>query len=67
LSPTGVKITGGSIAEQLVEAVRVTGDRRPLLVIGRRTDTVRGDAPGHIAVRVLALSDAPVLMYLPDR
>jgi nucleotide-binding universal stress UspA family protein len=67
LSPTGVHITTGSIAEELADAVRVAGSRRPLLIIGRRTHSERGDAPGHIAVRVLALSDAPVLMYLPDR
>jgi len=62
-----VQITTGPIAEQLADAVRVTGDRRPMLVIGRRTHSERRDAPGHIAVRVLALTDAPVLMYLPDR
>ena len=67
LAPGGVQITTGPVAEQLADAVRVTGNRRPLLVIGRRTHRERGDATGHIAVRVLALTDAPVLMYLPDR
>lgn len=67
LAPDGIQITTGSIAEQLADAVSVTGDRRPVLVIGRRTHRERGDAPGHIAVRVLTLTDAPVLMYLPDR
>ena len=67
LSPDSVQITTGSIAEQLADAVRAAGVRRPLLVIGRRTHGERRDAPGHIALRVLALADAPVLMYLPDR
>ena len=67
LAAGGVQITTGPIAEQLADAVRATGHRRPLLVIGRRTHRERGDATGHIVVRVLALTDAPVLMYLPDR
>jgi len=67
LASDGVQIAIGPVAEQLAEAVRVTGDRRPVLVIGRRTHSERHDAPGHIAVRVLALTDSPVLMYLPDR
>ena len=67
LAPGAVQIATGAVAEQLADAVRVTGNRRPLLVIGRRTHRERGDAPGHIAIRVLALTDAPVLMYLPDR
>jgi nucleotide-binding universal stress UspA family protein len=62
-----VQITIGSIAEHLADAARTTGDRRPVLVIGRRTHGERRTAPGHIALRVLALTDAPVLMYLPDR
>jgi nucleotide-binding universal stress UspA family protein len=67
LPPREVEIATGSVADQLAEAVRVTGDRRPLLVLGRRTHGERGGAPGSIAVRVLALADVPVLMYLPDR
>ena len=62
-----VQITTGSVAEQLAEAVRVTPNRRPLLVLGRRTHRERGGGPGSTATRVLALADAPVLMYLPDR
>ena len=67
LVPGAVEITTGPIAEHLADAARATGDRRPVLVIGRRTHGERRTAPGHIAVRVLALTDAPVLMYLPDR
>ena len=62
-----VQITTGSVAEELAEAVRVTPDRSPLLVLGRRTHRERGGGPGSTATRVLALTGAPVLMYLPDR
>lgn len=62
-----VEVTVGSIAEELADAARPNGDRCPLLVLGRRTHRERGDGPGSTATRVLALTDAPVLMYLPDR
>lgn len=62
-----VQLTTGSVAEQLAEAARVTRDRNPLLVLGRRTHRERGGGPGSIASRVLALTDSPVLMYLPDQ
>ena len=64
---SSVVVTSGPIAEQLAEAVRVTPGRSPVLVLGRRTHAERGASPGSIALRVLALADAPVLMYLPDR
>lgn len=66
LSPS-VVVTSGPVAEQLAEAVRATPGRSPVLVLGRRTHAERGASPGSTALRVLALSDAPVLMYLPDR
>lgn len=67
LAPYRVEITTGSIPEKLAEAVRASGDRQPLLVLGRRTRAERGGTPGSTAVRVLALSEVPILMYLPDR
>jgi universal stress protein A len=67
LAPVEVQMTTGTVAEQLADAVRVEGDRRPLLVLGRRTHHERGESPGSTAVRVLAVADVPVLMYLPDR
>jgi nucleotide-binding universal stress UspA family protein len=62
-----LRIETGSVPERLAEIVADTGSRHPLLVLGRRTHAERGNAPGSIAFRVLALSQAPVLMYLPDR
>jgi nucleotide-binding universal stress UspA family protein len=62
-----VEVSVGSIAEELADAARPNGNRRPLLVLGRRTHRERGGGPGSTATRVLALTDAPVLMYLPDR
>ena len=67
LNPGSVKITSGNVAEELAKAVTPSAGRHPLLVLGRRPRAERGDAPGNIAVRVLALSEVPVLMYLPDR
>ena len=67
LSPDGVQIATGSVAEELAAASRPTSGRNPLLVLGRRTHRERGGAPGSTAVRVLTLADVPVLMYLPDR
>ena len=67
LAPESLEITSGSVAEQLADAALVAAGRSPVLVLGRRTHAERGGAPGSIAVRVLALTDAPVLMYLPDR
>jgi len=66
----GVTVVGvetGPVPESLAEAVVNTRDRHPLLVLGRRTHKERGGAPGSTAFRVLALTQAPVLMYLPDR
>jgi nucleotide-binding universal stress UspA family protein len=67
LATAPLEVTSGTVAEGLADAVRVTSDRRPLLVLGRRTHGERGGAPGSVAARVLTLSQAPVLMYLPDR
>ncbi len=67
LTSAPVEISSGTIAEELAAAVRIGGGRNPLLVLGRRPRAERGGAPGNIAVRVLALSEVPVLMYLPDR
>jgi nucleotide-binding universal stress UspA family protein len=62
-----IDVTVGSVADELAAATRVTDNRRPLLVIGRRTQRERGGAPGSLATRVLALVDVPVLMYLPNQ
>jgi nucleotide-binding universal stress UspA family protein len=66
-SPDTIDVTSGPVAEQLAEAARERGSRRPLLVLGRRTRAERGGTPGSTAVRVLTLAEVPVLMYLPDR
>ena len=67
ITPDKIRVTTGSVAEQLAEAVREEGSRHPLLVLGRRARADRGASPGSTAVRVLTLAEAPVLMYLPDR
>ena len=65
-TPTKVEVEVGSVAERLAAAVATRGDRRPLLVLGRRTSSERGGAPGSTAYRVLSLGGAPVLMWLPE-
>jgi universal stress protein A len=67
LAPDKVDVTTGHVAEQLAAAVRADANRRPVLVLGRRTRAERGGTPGSTAVRVLTLAEVPVLMYLPDR
>ena len=62
-----VAVTVGAVAEQLADAARLTGNRHPVLVLGRRTHYERGGGPGSLATRVLALVEVPVLMYLPDQ
>ena len=60
-----VDIRVGSVAECLAQAAASTGGRRPILVLGRRTPSERGGAPGSVASRVLTETDALVLMHLP--
>ena len=66
LAPGAVQIEIGPVAEQLAQAVAAGSERHPLLVLGRRTSTERGGAPGSTAYRVLSLGAAPVLMILPE-
>ena len=61
-----VAVETGTIPESLARKVAETPTRHPLLVLGRRTHDERDGAPGSTAYRVLSLSEAPVLMYLPD-
>ncbi len=59
--PVDAHVATGNIAEQLAEAAG-TGNRRPLLVLGRRSPDQ--GTPGAIAYRVLTLARVPVLMYV---
>jgi nucleotide-binding universal stress UspA family protein len=67
LTADKIEVTSGPVAEQLAGIVRPNENRRPILVLGRRTRAERGGTPGSTAVRVLTLAEVPVLMYLPDR
>lgn len=66
IAPAAVRIEVGPVAERIAEAVAVGKGRHPVLVLGRRTSAERGGAPGSTAYRVLSLTDAPVLMWLPE-
>jgi len=61
-----VQVEVGPVADRLAEAVASGNGRHPLLVLGRRTSSERGGAPGSTAYRVLSLAAAPVLMWLPE-
>jgi universal stress protein A len=61
-----VNVESGPVAERLAAAVTVTDERKPLLVVGRRTAAERGGTPGSTAYRVLTLATVPVLMYLEE-
>ena len=66
IAPTAVQVEVGPVADRLAEAVAAGNGRHPLLVLGRRTSSERGGAPGSTAYRVLSLAAAPVLMWLPE-
>lgn len=59
------RVESGRVAERLAAIAAWTGERRPMLVLGRRPGR-RGAAPGAIAYRVLTLAAVPVLMYVPQ-
>lgn len=59
-------IESGRVAERLAAIAAWSGDRRPMLVLGRRPGRI-GAAPGAIAYRVLNLAAVPVLMYVSHK
>ena len=58
------RLESGHVAERLAALAAWSGERRPMLVLGRRPGHL-GAAPGATAYRTLMLSAAPVLMYVP--
>ncbi len=68
LPPTArirVRIESGSVHQRLAEVATRADRRHPLLVLGRRSRTEQGDAPGATAYRTLCLAQVPVLIHLP--
>ena len=64
--PVASRVLTGDVAEQLATAAAIDGDRRPVLVLGRRTRADGHRAPGAIAYRVLTRAQVPVLVHLPE-
>ena len=58
-------IETGRVAERLAAIAAWSGERRPMLVVGRQPGR-HGAPPGAIAYRVLTLAAVPVLMYVPE-
>lgn len=65
-APVQVRVETGRLEDRLAAAAAPTGDRHPILVLGRRADTSRSAAPGSTAYRVLRLAHVPVLVYVPE-
>ena len=60
------RVLSGDVAEQLAHAAAPGADHQPILVLGRRSRTDRGGAPGATAYRVLIRAQVPVLVHLPE-
>jgi len=58
------RVESGHVPERLAAIAAWSGERRPMLVLGRRPGRL-GAAPGAIAYRTLMLASVPVLMYVP--
>jgi nucleotide-binding universal stress UspA family protein len=56
------RVVTGLVAESIADAARLESARHPLLVLGRRGPSARGDAPGATAHRVIALAEVPTLV-----
>ena len=64
--PVALRVESGPVAQSIAAAVTPTGERHPILVLGRRTRARRLGAPGTTAYRVLTLTRVPLLLCLPD-
>jgi nucleotide-binding universal stress UspA family protein len=67
-SPVAVstRVERGDVPQVLARTAAPSAASVPLLVLGRKAPGRRDSAPGAIAYRVLALAQAPVLVYVDD-
>jgi nucleotide-binding universal stress UspA family protein len=65
-APLATRVEVGDVAERITSVVTAYAQRHPLLVLGRRTGTTRGAAPGAVAYRVLMAAAAPVLVHVAE-
>jgi nucleotide-binding universal stress UspA family protein len=65
--PVEIRVEAGAVAHRLAEAAGPTGNRAPMLVLGKTAPSSKGGWPGVIVNRVLSGGTVPVLMYVADQ
>jgi hypothetical protein len=65
--PVEIRVEAGAAAHRLAEAAGPTGNRVPMLVLGKTSPSSRRGWPGAIVNRVLSGGTVPVLMYVADQ
>ena len=65
--PVEIRVEAGAVAHRLAEAAGPTGNRAPILVLGKTAPSSKGGWPGAIVNRVLSGGTVPILMYVADQ
>jgi nucleotide-binding universal stress UspA family protein len=65
--PVEIRVEAGAAAHRLAEAAGPTGNRAPILVLGKTAPSSKRGWPGAIVNRVLSGGTVPVLMYVADQ
>ena len=65
--PVEIRVEAGAVAHRLAEAAGPTGNRAPMLVLGKTAPSSKGGWPGAIVNRVLSGGTVPILMYVADQ
>jgi nucleotide-binding universal stress UspA family protein len=65
--PVEIRVEAGAAVHRLAEAAGPTGNRAPILVLGKTAPSSKRGWPGAIVNRVLSGGTVPVLMYVADQ
>jgi nucleotide-binding universal stress UspA family protein len=65
--PVEIRVEAGAAADRLAKAAGPTGNRAPMLVLGKTAPSSKSGWPGAIVNRVLSGGTVPVLMYVADQ
>jgi nucleotide-binding universal stress UspA family protein len=65
--PVEIRVEAGAEAHRLAKAAGPTGNRAPMLVLGKTAPSSKRGWPGAIVNRVLSGGTVPVLMYVADQ